>query len=213
MLSEITVVADAVFHQLPRCQPRPLQKRASLIGIHVNLFPLLDRRANHPERRSISRRGQRPRVAVREHSARTRHQRRAMASHGLVRRDVFRVHALRFFNQLPFNLRNGPDADPLVLLLHAANRPEQVHRSRPRFADEVADLVEVALQVARRLRLGIVHAQRDTHARGHTDRRRPAHHHVADHMRHLFVSLTGHINFFGRQLRLINEAHTLFSPL
>ena len=176
------------------------------------LLALLHRRANDSERGPISRCSERTRVAVREHSAGTRHQRGAVTSHRLVRRDVLRVHALSFFDQLSLDLRNGPDADALVFLLHSPYRPEQIHRSRPRFADQIADLVEVALEVAGRFSFGIVHTQRNAHGRSHADRRRPTHHHVANHICHLLMRLAGHINFFGRQLRLIDEAHTVVSP-
>jgi hypothetical protein len=130
----------------------------------------------------------------------------------MVRCNVLRVHAPCFFNQIALDVRNRPHPNTLKLLLHAPDRPEQVHRRRPGLADEVADLVEFALQVALRFRLGVVHAQRDTQRRGHANRRRAPHHHVADHIRDLLMRLAGHINFFGRQLRLVDEAHALVGP-
>src|ERR1700731_1229041 len=49
-----------------------------------------------------------------------------VAPHRLVRCDVFCVHALRFFNQIVLDLRDGPDAYALEFFLHSANRPEQI---------------------------------------------------------------------------------------
>src|SRR6202140_1965379 len=196
MLSEITVVG-----------------RPGFIRIHVDLLALFDSGANDPEGGAVSRRRERAGVAVCQHSARARDQRGAVAPHCLVRCDVFRVHALRLFNQIVLDLRDGPDAYALEFFLHSANRPEQIDGCGTRLADEVANLVEVALEVARRLGFGIIHAEGTAHRRRNADRRSPAHHHVADNVGHLLVRRAGDIHFFGRQVRLVDEAYALVSPL
>ena len=135
---------DAVFHQLPGRKPRALQERPGFVGVDVNLLALLDRRADHAQRRAVPGRSQRAGIAVRKHSAFARHQRCAVASHGLVGGDIFGVHALRFFDEVLLDLRDGTNAHALELLLHAADGPEQIDRRRPSLADYVAGLVEVA---------------------------------------------------------------------
>ncbi len=106
----------------------------------------------------------------------------------------------------------GPDADALEFLLHAADRPEKIHGRGPGLADEVTDLIEVTLQVAGGFGFGIAYAERDAHGGGNSDRRRPAHHHIADDIGHLLVRGAGDIDFFRRQLRLIDEAYALIGP-
>ncbi len=135
-----------------------------------------------------------------------------MASHGLIGGDVFGVHALRFFDQRLLDLRNGANADALELLLHAADGPEKIHGGGARLADEVADLIEVAFEVACGLGFGVLHRESDAHSCSHADGRRAAHHHVADHIGDLFVRLAGHVSFFGGQLRLVDEAYALVGP-
>src|SRR5579859_836951 len=203
---------DAVFHQFPRGQARALQKGPRLVGVNVNLLALLDGRADHSERCAVSRGSERSGVAVGEHSAAARHERRAVASHGLIRGNVFGVHTLRFFNERLLDLRDRADANALELFLHAADGPEQIHRSGARLSDEVADLIEIAFQVAVRFGFGIVYAERNAHGSRDADRRRPAHHHVADDVGYLLVCLAGDVGFFGRQLRLVDEAYAAVGP-
>ena len=67
MLSVMTVVVDAVAHQLPRGQPRALEKRARLVGEHADPLALLRRRRGSRRARCRTRRRERSGVAVREH--------------------------------------------------------------------------------------------------------------------------------------------------
>ena len=60
--------------------------------------------------------------------------------------------------------------------------------------------------------LRVAHAQRNAHGRGHADGRRAAHDHGADRVRHFFVGLAGDVGLFGRQLRLVDEAHACVRP-
>ena len=63
---------DAVLDQLPRGQPRALQKRPRLVGEHGDLLALLGGRANHAERGAVAGRRQRAGVAVRQDAAPSR---------------------------------------------------------------------------------------------------------------------------------------------
>src|SRR5579863_5052210 len=103
-------------------------------------------------------------------------------------------------------------ANALELFLHAPDRPEKIHCRGPRLPDNFADLIKVAFQITRRLGFRVLHAERDAHGCRDADRRRAAHHHVADYVRDLLVRLAHDVDFFGRQLRLIEEAHALVGP-
>src|SRR6202050_3295928 len=140
----------------------------------MDFFALLNRRANHAERGAVSRRRQRAGIAVSQHSAGRWDQRSAVASHGLVGGNVFGMHALRFFNQRLLDLRNGLDAKALKFLRHAADGPEKIYGRRARLADDIADLVELALQFADALGLGILHAERNAHPGSHANGGRAA---------------------------------------
>ena len=155
----------------------------------MNLFPLLDGRANHAQRRAIASRRQRAGVAVGQHSAFARHQRRAVASHGLVRGNIFRVHALGLFHELSLDLCDGTNPYAFEFLLHPPDGPEKIHRRRPRLADYIADLIEIALEIADRLRLRVLHAQRNPHGCRHADSGRSPHHHRSDGVGNLLVLL------------------------
>src|SRR5262249_15459601 len=97
-------------------------------------------------------------------------------------------------------------------LLHSADRPEQVHGGRTRLADYVANGVEITLEIAVGLSLGVVHAERDPHRGSHADRGSPAPHHVADYVCPLLMCLSGYVDFFSWQLRLIDEAYAFVGP-
>src|SRR6185437_9281079 len=86
------------------------------------------------------------------------------------------------------------------------------YRGGPGLADDVTDLVKVMLQISAIFSLGIFHPQRNTHGRGYANRRRAPHHHVADHVGHLVISLAGNVGLFGRQLGLVNEAYAGVGP-
>ena len=68
------------------------------------------------------------------------------------------------------------------------------------------------LEVARRLRVRILHAERNAHCCRDPDCRRSAHHHVADHIGDLIVRGAGYISFFGGELGLIDEANAVLGP-
>ena len=119
-----------------------------------------------------------------------------MASHGLVGSDVFGVHALRFFDEVLFDLRDRTNAHVFKLLL-TANGPEEVNGGRPTLTNQVASLVKVAFQLARGFRFGVLGRQCYAHGRGHADGRRSAHHHAPDGIM-LPRRSAGNVGFFPR---------------
>jgi len=110
------------------------------------------------------------------------------------------------------DLRDGTDTECLKLFLHPFDCPEQIDRSRTCLADDLADLVEVFLEIGAAFGFGVLHAERNAHGGSHPDRRRTAHHHVADDVRDLLVCRAVYVHLFSRQLRLIDEAHALVGP-
>ncbi len=203
---------DAVLHQFPRGQPRALQKGARLVGVDVQLLALLDGRADHAQRRAVPAGGQCPGVAMRQHAAGRGKQRGAVTAHRFVGGDVFQVHALRFGDHFLPDAVDREFAERLKLVFHALDRPEQVDRRGPRGTHRVADFFESAPQFADVSRLGIAHAQRNAHRCRYADRRRAAHGHIADRLRHLFIVVAGDVGLFGRQLALIDKAHAFVGP-
>src|SRR3954471_7038171 len=100
-----------------------------------------------------------------------------MLAHRAVYGDVFRVHALSFFNQGLFNLLNWTYSSGLELFLHSANRPKKIDRSRPSFPDNVTNFVELAFQFARSLGFGILYAEGNPHGGRDSNSGSAAHHH------------------------------------
>src|SRR5207253_10553573 len=87
---------DSVLLQLPRGEPRALKVRTSLISKDGDLFSLLDRRANHAERRAIAGGGQRAGVAMSEHRCAAAEELGAEATDAVVRFEIFAKNSLRF---------------------------------------------------------------------------------------------------------------------
>ena len=98
------------------------------------------------------------------------------------------------------------------LFLHASDRPEKIDRRRPVLPMRSQIWSKSRFEITVGFGLGIVHAQRDAHGCGHADRRCPAHHHVADDVGDLLMRLAGHVDFFGGQLRLVDEAYAVVGP-
>ena len=95
MLSQMSVTSMPSLQQLPRRQPRALEKRARLVGEDGDALALLHRGADDAERRAVARRGQRTGVAVREHAPAVRHDLGAETAHGPAAGDVFVVNQAR----------------------------------------------------------------------------------------------------------------------
>ena len=135
-----------------------------------------------------------------------------MAAHLLINCDVFGVHALRLFNDRVFDLRDWTHSEHFEFLLHSPNCPKQINCSRTRFPDHIAHLIEFSFELSNRFGFGILHTQCDPHPSRNPNRRRAAHHHVANYVRDFLVSRAIDVCFFIRQLRLVNEAYAAFGP-
>src|SRR5690348_3989292 len=92
-----------------------------------------------------------------------------MASHGLVRGDVFRVDALGFLYQSLFDVPDGLDACPLQLFWHARNGPDQVHGGRAGFPDKLTSFIESFLQSANGVGFRVLPGGRGPHGGGYAE--------------------------------------------
>ena len=178
----------------------------------MDLFPLLDRRPDHSQRRAISAGGQRSGIAVGEHASAGRHQSCAVRAHGLVSGNVLGMHALRFFDQGLLDLRQRTYSQQFKLRSHAPDRPEKIHRRRPGLADDITNLVKLLFELANISSLRIFYADRDSHSRRYTNRRRAPHHHVPNYVGDLEMSFAGDVSLLHGELRLIDEAHAAVGP-
>ena len=97
-------------------------------------------------------------------------------------------------------------------LLHPVDRPEQIHRRRPRPRQPRANPLKLRRKLLRRRRFRLQSPQRHAIRRRNPNRRRTAHHHGHNHVRHLFISRGKHIALFERKLRLINKADAFRRP-
>ena len=75
-----------------------------------------------------------------------RQQHGAVLSHCLVGGNVLHQHLLRLRNQGLADVRQRLCFDLVELVLHPADRPEEIHRCRPGRAQSLADAVEVLIQ-------------------------------------------------------------------
>src|SRR5581483_5464756 len=110
----------------------------------MNFFSALNGRAYYAEGRAVSAGGECSSVTVGQHSAASRHQCRPMTSHCFVDGNIFGVHALRFLDQCLLDLLRWANPQEFEFLLHAADRPEKIHRGWPGLADHITYLVELA---------------------------------------------------------------------
>ena len=172
----------------------------------MNLLALFHRGANHAQRRPVTARCQRPRVAMRQHAAFIRQQRSAKRAHRFARRNVFVVHRVRLGQDLFL------DSDERVAVrdrcrkqaLHAVDGPEQIHCTNP---------LELRLKLSRRLRLGLQRAKSHAVGSGNANRRRTPHDHGDNHIRHLFVIRGKHIGLLKGELRLVNKSDAFGGPI
>ena len=85
---------NMVVLEFPDGKPRALQKRAGFSGEHVDVLAARDGRSDHAQRGSITCRGERSSVAMREHGFVIGDQRSAIAADALVNGDVFEADLL-----------------------------------------------------------------------------------------------------------------------
>ena len=99
MLSAISVVGMPSFINSHAVRREPCRNGRVSSANTCNLLSRLDGRANHAQRRAVSRGRQRAGVAVRQHASAGGQQHRAVLAHGFIGGDVLHVHALRFGHQ------------------------------------------------------------------------------------------------------------------
>ena len=134
-------------------------------------------------------------------------QRRTVPADGPAARDVLVVDAVglaaqprgQFLHALA-GVRAGGEG-----LLHALDRPEEVHRRRPRRRQEIGQALELGDELPGAGGLGALGAQRQPHRRRHADRRRAANHHGRDGLGHVRAGLAAHVHFATRQLALVDH--------
>jgi hypothetical protein len=212
------VVADdgggnAVGHQLPRREPRALQKGPRLVGVDVDLFALLHGSADHAQRRAVAAGGQCAGVAVGQHAAFVRQQRAAEAPMALQAAMSSSYMACASARILSCTVAMGVSgAKPAKQLLHAVDGPEQVHRRGPRSRQPRADLFELGLEFFGRFRGGLGRAQRNAVGRRNANGRRAAHDHGDNHLGHLLIVGGEYVALFEREPGLVDEADAFRRP-
>jgi len=204
---------DPLALELPRGEPRALQERARLVyPDHADL-------AGRPgglddaDRRAIPRRGEGARVAVGEHPRALGEEGRAVLAHPEVGLEVLGVNRLRAGEQIPHHrvpsraLRVGED------LVGASQSPAQVHRRRPRAAEQLRNLLEAGGESGGAgVRSNRPHPQHQTVGRGDADRRRAAHRQPADGVGDLLGLGAVDPHLLGRQEGLFEEAQVVVLP-
>ena len=149
MLSVITVVSMPSRVSSHAVSRAPWRNGRVSSANTAHLLALLDRAANHAERRAVAGRRQRAGVAVRQHARRSGTTLGAMRAHRAAARDIFVVNRARLgfeplldlIDRLARRRRLGKHA------LHAIDRPEQIDRGRPRGRHHLAQLVELGREL------------------------------------------------------------------
>ena len=118
---------NTVFHQFPRRQPGALKNGPSLVRKDVHLFPLLRRRPDHSQGRTISGGCQRPGVTVREDVMSVHDEAGSLLAHGFTRGNVFLLDRQGFLHEPGLDL--GYRAVTIFLYngLHPRQSPKKIH--------------------------------------------------------------------------------------
>ena len=201
---------DVVLLQLPRRQPRPLEKRPRLAAEDVDPLVGFDRGADHAERRAVAGGGERARVAVGEDGRPVFYQPRTVRAERPIRRDVLLVDGARLALE---HEAQRLDVAGLVLRVdasHALDRPEEIDGRRARRGERPADTVELAPQLLASER---AHAERDAHRGGDADRGRAADHHLLDGARHLTIRRVHAVDLARGQQTLVDHHDASVVPL
>ena len=97
---------NAVFHQLPSRQPGPLKDGPGFIHKNVNLFPLLHRRPDHSQSRTISGGCQGPCIAMRQNVVPILDEMGSFLAHGLTHGNIFPLNRQRFLYESRLDFRH-----------------------------------------------------------------------------------------------------------
>ena len=177
MLSVMSVQRDALLHQLPRGEPRALQIGPRFVGDHRDVLAF--RRADDAERGAVAGGRERAGVAVGHDARAFRDQRGAELAHGAVGGKVF----------LEDRLASASRSFAFFMRSSAQNRFTAVGRLFARIS--YASLLPFA--------------QDHPKGRSTADRRRAAHHHVADRLRDLFGAAAGDVDRLVGKQALVEE--------
>ena len=203
---------NALLHHLPGRETRALHHRPRLVDPHQRDLSPLVRGADHAERSAVARRGQGPRVAVREDARARRHERGAVGPHRAVRLDVLRTNRFRLGEQARADrvqrLPRERDGAPA----HAIERPEEVDGRRARRGETFDGGLEIGQQPVERGRAALPRREDDAVRGRDPDRRRAAHDERADGIGHVFPARVVALDFAQRQHRLIEEPQPTVRP-
>jgi hypothetical protein len=193
--------------ELPRGETAALQQWARLVGVDFDFLALLRGDVDRGERGSKAAGRQRTGVAVREHARTVLDEPRAMFADAMTHLAVFDENARGFVDQ------RGVQRRRIAAMLddratHAAERPGEIHRRRPRAADARGGIAHFPADFEP-VGLGAVQRERHAHRGGNADRRRAAHGEGEDGIVNVVDGAQIAIDLALRQLALIEDAHAV----
>jgi hypothetical protein len=194
---------DSVARELPRGQPRALQIRARLSRQHANRLARLDRAANDAERRPVPRRGEAPRVAVRQERDLAREERGPELADPAASGDVLRGDPIGFVHELALDALGSLFAAGLEAPRHPVECREEVHRRRTRRGEQAPSGLEA---LGRRRRASASLRERGAVRGGDPDGRGSADRHLADRQSDLRRRLELEPDLLGGKTPLVEKA-------
>src|SRR5438445_5219973 len=128
---------DAAFVEFPGSEARALKIRARFGNEDVEFFPLFECDADDPESGADPGGGERAGVALGHDAAVAGHEFRAKAADGFVSGLFFEMNLLRFLDHalLDFDDVESLRREFRETVLHAVERPEEIHGGGARFGD------------------------------------------------------------------------------
>ena len=176
-LSEISDQFLAGGLHLERGQARALQQRTGLVAEYVQVVPaVLEGNVDRRQRGAVLRGREGAGIAVREDAVAVAQQLEAVLADVPADRDILLTDRVRLFLQALLHLRYGLSA--LLRekdLLHAVQRPGQVHRRGAGRVQVGLLLLKFRDELVHFVRLDLIRQQVNAVAGGHADRGRTAH--------------------------------------
>ena len=203
---------DALAHAFPRREPRALHHRPCFVHPEEGNLALRVRGADDAERGTVTGRRQRARVAVRENPRVRRHECRAVVAERAIGGEVFGEDRLRLGDQAGARLGHGPPRQTGRDRAHALERPEEIHRGRPRGGQPLDRGLEIGQQRLAARRCALARGQRDAERGGDADRGRAADDERADGLGDVVPARVLALDFTSRQERLVEEHQSLARP-
>ena len=162
-----------------------MQIRPRLRHEHFNLPPALDGHPNHAQRSADSAGGQRSGIALRHHAPGHRHQFRAVAANGQIGVAPLLMNLQRLgdhrFAQTVHSagaIAFGVARRPVKNTAAALDGPKKIDGRRTRLRKRFANRGKFRAQFRQISRARSIHAHRQAHRRGHSDRWGAANHHI-----------------------------------